>query len=155
VPRKWVDQYKAQFDKGWDLIRQEAFERQKKLGVIPANADLTPRPDGLPAWDSLTVQQKKLLAHQAEVYARFVAQTDYEIGRLLDAIREEGQADNTVVLEIFGDNGASAEGGLEGRGGRDINGKTLTVEARLDTADLLGSENYMNHYAAAWAWALN
>jgi arylsulfatase len=155
VPQKWIDLYKGKFDRGWDVIRQEAFGRQKKLGVIPANAELTPRPDGLPAWDSLTPQQKKLLAHQAEVYAGFAAQTDYEIGRLLDAIREEGQADNTVVLEVFGDNGASAEGGLEGTDARDINGKPLTVEARLDTADLLGSETYMNHYAAAWAWALN
>ncbi len=155
VPQKWIDQYKGKFDKGWDVIRQEAFDQQKKLGVIPANAELTPRPDGLPAWDSLTPQQKKLLAHQAEVYAGFAAQTDYEIGRLLDAIREEGQADNTVVLEIFGDNGASAEGGLEGTDARDINGKPLSVEARLDTADLLGSETYMNHYAAAWAWALS
>lgn len=155
VPQKWIDKYKGRFDRGWDVIRQEAFDQQKKLGVIPANAELTPRPDGLPAWDSLTPQQKKLLAHQAEVYAGFAEQTDYEIGRLLDAIREEGQADNTVVLEIFGDNGASAEGGLDGTDARDINGKPLTVEARLDTADLLGSETYMNHYAAAWAWALS
>jgi len=155
VPQKWINLYKGKFDRGWDVIRQEAFDRQRKLGVIPANAELTPRPDGLPAWDSLTPQQKKLLAHQAEVYAGFAQQTDYEIGRLLDAIREEGQADNTVVLEIFGDNGASAEGGLDGTDARDINGKPLTVEARLDTADLLGSETFMNHYAAAWAWALS
>jgi arylsulfatase len=155
VPQKWVDQYKGKFDRGWDVIRQEAFDRQKALGVIPANAELTPRPAGLPAWDSLTPDQKKLLAHQAEVYAGFAAQTDYEIGRLLNTIREEGQADNTVVLEIFGDNGASAEGGLEGTDAHDINGKPLTIEARLDTADLLGSETYMNHYAAAWAWALS
>ena len=155
VPQKWVDQYKGKFDKGWDVIRQEAFDQQKKLGVIPTNAELTARPDGLPAWDSLTPQQKKLLAHQAEVYAGFAAQTDYEIGRLLDSIREEGQEDNTVVLEIFGDNGASAEGGLDGTDARDINGKPLTVEARLDTADLLASETFMNHYAAAWAWALS
>jgi len=155
VPQKWIDQYKGKFDKGWDVIRQEAFDQQRKLGVIPANAELTPRPDGLPAWDSLTPQQKRLLAHQAEVYAGFAAQTDYEIGRLLDAIREEGQADNTVVLEIFGDNGASAEGGLDGTDARDINGKPLTAETRLDTADLLGSETFMNHYAAAWAWALS
>jgi len=155
VPQQWVDKYKGRFDRGWDVIRQEAFERQKALGVIPANAELTPRPAGLPAWNSLSPDQKKLLAHQAEVYAGFAAQTDYEIGRLLDAIREEGQAYNTVVLEIFGDNGASAEGGLEGTDAHDINGKPLTVEARLDTADLLGSETFMNHYAAAWAWALS
>jgi hypothetical protein len=155
VPQKWIDKYKGKFDRGWDVIRQEAFDQQKKLRVIPANAGLTSRPAGLPAWDSLTPQQKKLLAHQAEVYAGYAEQTDYEIGRLLDAIREEGQADNTVVLEIFGDNGASAEGGLEGSDVHDVNGKPLAVEPRLDTADLLGSETYMNHYAAAWAWALS
>ena len=155
VPQKWIDKYKGRFDRGWDVIRQAAFDQQKKLGVIPANAELTPRPSGLPAWDSLTPQQKKLLAHQAEVYAGYAEQTDYEIGRLLDAIREEGQADNTVVLEIFGDNGASAEGGLEGSDAHDVNGKPLAIEARTDTADLLGSETFMNHYAAAWAWALS
>jgi arylsulfatase len=155
VPQRWVNKYKGKFDRGWDVIRQEAFDRQKKLGVIPANAELTSRPAGLPAWDSLTPQQKKLLAHQAEVYAGFAEQTDYEIGRLLDAIRDEGQAGNTVVLEIFGDNGASAEGGLEGTDAHDVNGKAPAIEVRLDTADLLGSETYMNHYAAAWAWALS
>ena len=155
VPQKWIDMYKGKFDQGWDALRQAAFDRQKSLGVIPANAELTPRPAGLPAWDSLTPDQKKLLAHQMEVYAGFLAQTDYEIGRMLDAIRDEGQADNTVVMEIVGDNGASAEGGLEGTDAHDVNGKPLTIEARLDTADLLGSETYMNHYAAAWAWALS
>jgi arylsulfatase len=154
VPQKWIDKYKGKFDEGWDVIRQQTFERQKKLGVIPANAELTPRPPGLPAWDSLTPQQKKLLAHQAEVYAGFTEQTDYEIGRLLDAIREEGQADNTVVIEIFGDNGASAEGGLEGTDAHDVSGKPLSIDARLDVADVLGSETFMNHFAAAWAWAL-
>jgi arylsulfatase A-like enzyme len=113
----------GRFDRGWDVIRKEAFDRQKALGVIPANAELTPRPDGLPAWDSLTAEQKKLLAHQAEVYAGYTEQTDYEVGRLLDAIREEGSGDNTVVFWIFGDNGASAEGGLEGHDARDVNGK--------------------------------
>jgi len=155
VAKHWVDKYKGKFDRGWDVVRQEAFDQQKKLGVIPVNAELTPRPSGLPAWDSLNAEQKRLLAHQAEVYAGFTEQTDYEVGRLLDAIREEGQADNTVVLEIFGDNGASAEGGLEGTDARDVNGKPKTIDAREDVADLLGSELYMNHYAAAWAWALS
>ena len=155
VPQLWIDHYKGRFDKGWDVIRKEAFDRQKALGVIPANAELTPRPDGLPAWDSLTSDKKNLLAHEAEVYAGYTEQTDYEVGRLLDSIREEGQADNTVVLWIFGDNGASAEGGLEGHDARDVNGNAKTIEAREDISDLLGSELFMNHYAAAWAWALN
>jgi arylsulfatase A-like enzyme len=155
VAKEWVDKYKGKFDAGWDVIRLQAFDRQKQLCVIPSNAELTPRPAGLPPWDSLTAEQKKLLAHQAEVYAGFTEQTDHEIGRLLDAIREEGQADNTVVLEIFGDNGASAEGGLEGTDARDVNGKPRPIEAREDIADQLGSELYMNHFAAAWAWALS
>ena len=155
VAKQWVDKYKGKFDRGWDVIRQQAFEQQKKLGVIPANAELTPRPAGLPAWDSLSPEEKRLLAHQAEVYAGYTEQTDHEVGRLLDAIREESQADNTIVLEIFGDNGASAEGGLEGTDARDVNGKPKTIEAREDVADLLGSELYMNNYAAAWAWALS
>ncbi len=148
VPQKWIDKYKGKFDAGWDVIRQQTFEHQKRLGVIPANAELTSRPTGLPAWDSLTPRQKKLLAHQAEVYAGFTEQTDYEIGRLLDAIREEGQTDNTIVLEIFGDNGASAEGGLEGTDARDANGKPLSINARLDGADVVRSETDINNFDA-------
>ena len=155
VPKQWVDHYRGRFDRGWDVVRKEAFEQQKAQGVIPANAELTPRPDGLPAWDSLTAEQKKLLSHEAEVYAGYTEQTDYEVGRLLDAIREEGQENNTVIFWIFGDNGASAEGGLEGHDARDVDGKNKTIEARSDVAELLGSELYMNHYAASWAWALN
>ena len=155
VPAQWVQHYKGRFDQGWDVIRKEAFERQKALGVIPAKAELTPRPDGLPAWDSLTSDQKKLLAHEAEVYAGYTEQTDYEVGRLLDAIRDEGQADNTIVFWIFGDNGASAEGGLEGHDARTPHGKPKSIEERLDISNLLGSELFMNHYAASWAWALN
>lgn len=155
VPKQWVEHYRGRFDRGWDVIRKEAFEQQKNKGLIPANADPTPRPDGLPAWSSLNNDQKKLLAHQAEVYAGFTEQTDYEIGRLLDAIREEGQENNTVIFWIFGDNGASAEGGLEGHDARDVVGKPKTIEERIDVAELLGSELFMNHYAASWAWALN
>jgi arylsulfatase len=155
VDKKWIEKYKGKFDQGWDAIRKEVFERQKKLGVIPANAEFTPRPDSLPAWDSLTPRQKKLLAHEAEVYAGFLEQTDYEVGRLLDAIKEEGKADNTIVLTIIGDNGASAEGGLEGTDARDTNGNKKSIEDRENVYDLLGSELYYNHYAASWAWALN
>ena len=155
VPKQWIDRYRGHFDRGWDVIRKETFDRQKAAGFIPANAEFTPRPDGLPAWDSLTDDQKKLLAHQAEVYAGFLEQTDYEVGRLLDAIRAEGKADNTIVFAIIGDNGASAEGGIEGHDARDVNGKPKTIEERNDIAELLGSELYMNHYAATWAWALN
>jgi len=155
VDKKWIEKYKGKFDQGWDAIRRETFERQKKLGLIPANAEFTARPDSLPSWDSLTPTQRHLLAHEAEVYAGFLEQTDYEVGRLLDAIKEEGKADNTIVLTIIGDNGASAEGGLEGTDARDVNGNKKTIEDRENVYDLLGSELYYNHYAASWAWGLN
>jgi arylsulfatase len=153
VPKEWVDKYKGQFDAGWDKLREEAFNRQIKLGVIPANTKLTPRPRGLPAWDSLSPDEKVLVAHQAEVYAGYAAQTDYEVGRLLDAIKEEDKSDNTVVLWIYGDNGGSAQGGPLGTDAHAIDGAPKSLEERLSTEDALGSELYMNHYAAAWAWA--
>jgi len=155
VDKRWIEKYKGKFDGGWDAIRKEVFERQKKLGIIPANAEFTPRPDSLPDWDSLTPKQKNLFAHEAEVYAGFLEQTDYEVGRLLHAIKEEGKEDNTLVFAIIGDNGASAEGGLEGTDARDVNGNKKSVDDRENVYDLLGSELYYNHYAASWAWALN
>jgi arylsulfatase A-like enzyme len=155
VPKNWIAKYKGKFDAGWDEMRRATFERQKKLGVIPANAELTSRPAGLPAWESLPPDEKKLLAHQAEVYAAFTEQTDYEIGRLLQEINESGKSDNTLVIEIFGDNGASAEGGPAGYDAKDDQGKPLSIQQRLATSDAEGSELYMNHFAAAWAWALS
>ena len=155
VGQEWIDKFKGKFDEGWDKLREETFAREKRLGVIPANAELTPRPAELPAWDSLSVDQKKLLSHQAEVYAGFLAQTDYEVGRVLNAIRDEGKADNTLVLYIVGDNGASAEGGLDGVDARKADGKPADLEERLAHIKELGSESFYNHYAAAWAWGLD
>ena len=154
VSKEWIAKYKGKFDQGWDKLREETFARQKQSGVIPANAELTPRPPGLPAWDSLSADEKRLVAHQAEVYAGFAEQTDFEVGRLLQAIREEGKSDNTLVIEIFGDNGGSAEGGLEGTDLLTTTGAPAGVGERLAVRDELGSEVFMNHYAAAWAWAL-
>jgi arylsulfatase A-like enzyme len=154
VSKQWIDKYKGHFDQGWDKLREETFARQKQLGVIPANAELTPRPPGLPAWDSLSADEQKLVAHQAEVYAGFAEQADYEVGRVLQAIREEGKSDNTLVLEIFGDNGGSAEGGIEGTDLLNDAGAPASIPERLAVSDELGSEVFMNHYAAAWAWAL-
>jgi len=154
VSQRWIQKYKGKFDQGWDKLREETFARQKQLGVIPANAELTPRPVGLPAWDSLSPEQQKLLAHQAEVFAGFAEQADSEVGRVLDAIHEEGKSDNTLVLEIFGDNGGSAEGGIEGTDLLTSAGAPASISERLAVSDELGSEVFMNHYAAAWAWAL-
>jgi arylsulfatase A-like enzyme len=155
VPKHWIDQFKGKFDKGWDELRVENYAREKKLGVIPANAENTPRPDGLASWDSLSPTEKKLLAHQAEVYAGFTAQADYEIGRLIDAIGAEGKLDNTLVIEIFGDNGGSAEDGPTGYDVRRIDGKLKSVAERAQDDEDLGSELYMNASAAPWAWAFS
>jgi len=155
VPAEWIAKYKGKFDEGWDAIRERSFARQKELGVIPANAELTPRPKEIPAWDSLTADQKKLLAHQMEVYAGFLSHTDYEVGRLLAGIRADGHNEDTIVFYIPGDNGASAEGGFEGRDAVGMDGKAPSVTDRLERIDDLGGEMFLNHYATAWAWALN
>lgn len=155
VPKEWIEKYKGKFDEGWDKLRSETFAREKKLGVIPANAELTPRPQGLAAWDSLTPAEKKLLAHEAEVYAGFTEQADSDIGRLLQAIKDDGHTNDTVVIEIFGDNGGCGEDGTTGYDVREINGKLEKIPVRLRSESDLGSELYMNAYAAPWAWAFS
>ncbi|QGM46415.1 arylsulfatase [Methylocystis heyeri] len=153
VQKDWIRKYRGKFDQGWDKLREETFARQKALGVIPANAALTPRPAELPAWDSLNDDQKKLFARQMEVYAAFMEQTDFEIGRLLKSIEKDGFADNTLVLYIAGDNGGSGEGGVDGRDVINADGTVPPAAARLQRADEFGEEIFDNHYAAAWAWA--
>src|SRR5690606_23001212 len=108
------EKFKGQFDMGWDKYRELVFERQKKLGVVPENAVLTPRPAELPAWDSLSADEKRLYARMMEVFAAFTAHTDHELNRLMTALDELGETENTLVIYIVGDNGASAEGGLSG-----------------------------------------
>lgn len=153
VAKQWAEPYRGKFDAGWDKLREQIFARQKALGVIPANAELTPRPAELPAWDSLPPEQKKLFARQMEVYAGFMAQTDHEVGRLLATLKQDGIADNTLVLYIAGDNGGSGEGGLEGRDLLTVEGAPAPAQKRLEQAENFGGERFDNHYAAAWAWA--
>ena len=155
VSQDWIAKYKGRFDEGWDVLRQRTFERQKQLGVIPANTELTPRPKEMPAWDSLSADQKKLVTRQMEVYAAFLAQTDYEVGRLLASIRADGHNEDTIVFYISGDNGSSAEGTPEGRDGANIDGKALSITERLEKVDDLGGELFLNHFATAWAWSMN
>ena len=114
VAKEWADRYKGKFDQGWDKLREEVFERQKKLGVIPQDAELTERPDLFDAWDSLDDASKKLYARQMEVYAGFQENADWNVGRLLDAVEEMGDLDNTLIFYIWGDNGASLEGTTTG-----------------------------------------
>ncbi|WNZ27052.1 arylsulfatase [Leptolyngbya sp. NK1-12] len=157
APKAWIDRYQGKFDQGWDKLRQDIFARQKQLGVIPANAQLTPRPPEFPAWDSLSASEQKLYVRQAEVFAGFTAYTDAEVGRLIDAIEQLGELDNTLVLYIAGDNGASAEGGLTGSVNelKVFNGVPENPQQVLDALADLGSPKTFNHFHAAWAWAVN
>ena len=112
--KEWIDKFKGKFDMGWEKMREQIFANQKRLGVIPANTQLTPWPDSLPKWDSLSFVQKKLYAREAEVFAAYAAYTDNEIGRVIQAVEDMGKLDNTLIIYISGDNGTSAEGTLEG-----------------------------------------
>jgi arylsulfatase len=118
APQEWRDKYKGQFDMGWDRYREMTLERQKKLGVVPPNTRLTPRPESLPAWDSLNADQRRLYARMMELFAGFGAHCDYEMGRVLDAVGTLSDADNTLIIYILGDNGASGRGRSRRRGER-------------------------------------
>lgn len=157
APQTWIDRFKGKFDMGWDRYREIVFERQKKLGVIPPNTKLTARPAEIPAWDSLTPGQKKVAARLMEVYAGFTAQNDYELGRVIAAIRDIGQLDNTLILYIAGDNGASLEGGLYGTTNTmaQINGVPESTAYMLSVLDKLGGPETTPHYPVGWAWAGN
>ena len=155
VPKEWIAKYQGKFDQGWDKLREEVFARQKKLGVIPADAELTPRPPELPAWDSLSAEEKKLLAREAEVSAAYLAYTDYQLGRVLASIREAGKADDTLVFYIAGDNGAALNNRVEGNDLYAADGKALTVAERLKHLDELGGPLHDNNYGTAWGWADN
>ena len=156
-PAEYVAKYQGQFDQGWDKLREETFARQKKLGVIPANAELTPRPEQMPAWDSFSPEDQKILARQMETYAGFLDYTDYEIGRVVDAIADRGELDNTLVIYINGDNGASAEGSLIGSCNEvmNLNGYNLTMADNRRCYDIWGSPETSPHYAVSWAWAMD
>ena len=157
APRAWIDRFKGRFDEGWDKYRQETFDRQKRLGVIPADAELTPRPNEVPAWDSLSPEKRAIAAHEMEVFAGYAAQADDQIGRLVKAIRALPGGDNTLIVFIAGDNGASAEGGFEGTLNElaPSNGLERQSQPTAAQADGLGGPRYMNHFAIGWAWAMN
>jgi arylsulfatase A-like enzyme len=163
VQQEGSAKYKGKFDQGWDKLREETFALQKPLGVIPADAELTPRNDAFPAWDSLPDDQKKLFARQMEVYAGYQENADWNVGRVLDALEEMGELDNTLVLYIWGDNGASMEGTLTGSFNELTmqNGLPLTPEQQLALIqrygwlEVWGTDLVAPHYSAAWAWAGN
>jgi arylsulfatase len=155
VTSDWIAKFKDQFDDGYDALRQKIYQQEKRDGIIPQDADISPRSAELPAWDSLSADEKKLLSHQMEVYAAYLAYTDHEVGRVLQAIRDEGQADNTLVLYIIGDNGATEEAGPLGGDLRKGDGSNDSIAVQLARADKLGSKDLSNNYAAGWAYALN
>jgi arylsulfatase A-like enzyme len=159
VPTEWPDRYRGRFDQGWDRLREETFARQKELGVIPPDAELTARPVEIPAWDDMPDDLKPVLARQMEVYAGYLEHTDHHIGRLLDAIQELGTLDDTLVYLIIGDNGASGEGTLNGCFNELI---TLNGAGGLETAEFMasriddfGTPAAYNHYAVGWAHAMD
>src|SRR5262249_30175698 len=152
APKEWIAKFKGQFDQGWDKVREETFERQKKLGVVPADATLTPRHKELQAWDSLDADHKKVFARMMEVYAGALAHCDHQIGRVLDAVAETGQLDNTLIIYIMGDNGASAEGSLQGTTNEvatAANGVKEDIKYLLSMIDELGGPKTYNHYPVA------
>ncbi len=159
VPKEWADKYAGQFSDGWDSLRERTFARQKEIGVIPADAELTVRHDEIPAWDDMPDELKPVLAREMEVYAGFLEHTDHHVGRVLEAIEDIGVLDDTLVYYIIGDNGASAEGTLNGAFNEmaNFNGMAAleTPEFMLSKMDELGSPTSYNHYAVGWAWAMD
>ena len=157
VPKEWADKYKGKFDQGWDLLRQQTLDRQKKMGLVPQNTKLAPKPSDIKDWDKLSADEKKLFTRQMEVYAGFAEQTDYEAGRLISAIEEMGQMDNTVIIFIAGDNGASAEGQMNGMYSEMtyFNAVQETVPDMLKHYDEWGSASTYPHFAAGWAVAMD
>jgi len=164
--KEWIEKFKGKFDMGYEKLREEIFANQKRLGVIPADSELTPWPDGqpefggakLPRWDSLSLIQKKLYARQAEVFAAYVAYTDYEIGRVIQQVEDMGKLDNTLVIYICGDNGTSAEGTEEGTFNQmtAYNGVlTLPEAVQMLHYENWGSEKTYPHMAVQWSWAFD
>lgn len=157
VPKEWIAKWQGKFDQGWDKMREETYARQLKSGIIPPNTKLAPKPKAIKEWDALSADEKRLFSHQMEVFAAFLDFTDSEIGRLLKAVEDTGQADNTLVFYIAGDNGASAEGGENGMFNEYtyFNGVQETVPQMLKVIDQWGGPETYPHYAAGWAVAMD
>jgi len=157
VSKDWIDKFKGKFDQGWDKYREEAYRRQLEMGIIPADTKLTPRAAEIPAYDSLTPDQKRVAARLMETFAAYTAQTDYEVGRVLDAIQQTGQLDNTLIIWEIGDNGASMEGTLNGVFNEmtSLNGMPEDTSLVLKHLDEIGGPRSYNHFPVGWAWAMN
>ncbi len=157
VPQSWIAKFKGQFDQGWDEYREETYQRQLKMGTIPPDTKLTPRPEEIPAWDSLPADEKKVAARLMETFAGYTAQTDYEVGRVIESIRDLGQLDNTLIMWEVGDNGASMEGTLNGCFNEmvSLNGQHEDTSYVVQHLDEIGGPKAYNHFPVGWAWAMN
>ena len=157
APQEWIDKYRGRFDRGWDVVREETLAAQIDKGLVPADTELTDRPPGVEAWDDLTDEQRKVGARLMEAYAGFASHTDHHTGRLIDALEEIDILDDTIVIYIAGDNGASAEGGLDGAFNeiKALNAVKETVDDIVDRMDEIGSPTAFNHYPVGWAHAMN
>ena len=157
APKEWIEKYKGEFAGGWDKLREETFARQKKLGVIPADAKLTPRPAEISAWEGMSADQKRLFERQMETFAGFAAHTDHEVGRLVEQLESIGALSNTMFFYIVGDNGSSAEGGPEGTYNEmmALNGIVGKADQMMSHIDEWGGPNTFPHFAIGWAWAGN
>ena len=159
VPTEWADKYKGKFDQGWDKLREETYARQKKLGVIPQECELTLRHKEIPAWDEMPAALKPVLVRQMEIYAGFMEYTDHHVGRLVDSLKKLDLLDNTLIYYIIGDNGSSAEGTINGTYNEmiSLNGAAAveTPEFLIARLDKLGGPESYNHYAVGWAHALD
>jgi arylsulfatase A-like enzyme len=156
VPKEWADRYKGRFDEGWDAYRETVFARQQELGLLAADAELSPRDPDVPVWDSLSDDEKRLYTRMMEVYAGFVSHADHHFGRILDTLERIGELDNTLIM-VISDNGASAEGGVSGSFNEMLffNGVKESFEENLAKIDELGGTESYNHYAWGWTWAGN
>jgi arylsulfatase len=157
APKEWIDKWKGKFDQGWDKIREESLARQIEQGVVPAGTQLAPKPAAIKDWDTLSADEKRLFTHQVEVFAAFLDYTDHEIGRMLKAVEDTGQADNTLVFYIAGDNGTSGEGGASGTYNEYsyFNGVQESVPDMLKLLDKWGGPETYPHMAAGWAVAFD
>ena len=156
VPKEWADKYKGAFDDGWDAYREKVFARQKELGIVPSDAELSRHDPDVPEWDSLSADQRRLYSRMMEVFAGFLDHTDHHIGRLLDFLRSIGEFDNTLVM-VISDNGASAEGGPTGTTNEAefFNNAQEPFEESLKAIDEIGGPKHFNHYPWGWTWAGN
>lgn len=157
APKEWIEKFKGKFDMGWDKYREGTLARQKKLGVAPTNTKLTDRSHGLPAWDSLNADQKKLYARMMEVFCAYGAHVDHHMGRVIDAVKQLPNADNTLFIYIAGDNGSSAEGGIDGSLCENLffNGFPEKWQDNIKAIDELGGPKHFNHFPSAWAHAMD